>query len=423
MIGVIKNFEYSKVSSFANKLLILLIICFAFFISFHPTIDKKIIANMSYIWLLSLNFKNLIYYIKNNKIFLFLIILFIYITVTIVITPVNALHNYSDFCRYFLLPILIIATTIKKEHIKYIVSAFLFGMFINELISYGIYFELINGSFLGFKITGNSYNPIPFVASHMEYTLLLSFTIIASLFTLTITKNRFLQILLCLFTITMSINLFLTTGRTGQFTLLTTIVCLLIIYFRHNIEYIILGFITLIIVFVLAFNFSSNTNTRLKQGFFDIVKVIEDKNYNTSFGVRLTSYVLLPDIIKSEQFSILYGFGYSNVDDKVQEIQIKEIGEFMEVHEGHLHNTYITIFAATGFIGIILFLIFWYYLFALKIEDRYVNYIRYSYFFVVSFGGICENMFRQREIMLFSAVFIAIIICITTKNNKVRINE
>jgi len=423
MIETIKNFEYLKVSNFANKLLILLIICFAFFSSFQPSVGKNIAIIMLCIWLLSLNFQNIFYYFKNNKIFLFIIVFFIWITLTVLITSTSSCANYNNFIKYFLLPILIIVTTIKKEHIKYIIGAFLFGIFINQLISYGIYFEFIRDSFLGFKITGNSSNPVPFLTSYIEYSTFLSFTIIVSLLTLTFAKNRFLKVGLSLFIIIMVINLFLTPGRTGQFTLVTTLLLILIIYYRHNIKYIILGVITLSIVFTLAFNFSSNTNQRLKKGFSDITKIIEDKDYNTSFGIRITSYILISDIIKSEKFSILYGFGYCELYNEVCDVQTNKIGEWMREQMGHLHNTYFTVFAGTGFIGIVLFLIFWYYLFALKIEDTYIHYIRYIYFFTVSFSGISSELFWQKDIMLLSAVFIPIIIYATTKNNKERISE
>ncbi|QKF72663.1 O-antigen ligase family protein [Aliarcobacter faecis] len=423
MIINIKNIEYSKISSFADKLLILFILCFSFFVSFHPVVGKYLVNNMFYIWLISLNFKNIFFYLKNNKIFLFIIIFFLWITFTVIIIPTTNYYNYDNFIKYFLLPILIIITTIKKEHIKYIISAFLAGMFINELISYGIYFELIQNSFLGFNIVGNKFNPVPFLTSHIEYTLFLSFTIIVSLFSIFTINSKFLKVLLSLFITTMTINLFITTGRTGQFTLLMTIIFLIIIYFRHNIKYIMLSFVTIFSVFILAFNFSSNTNTRLQQGYSDIIKLIENKDYNTSFGIRLTSYIIIPDIIKDERFNLFYGMGYCEKDRIIQDIQIKKIGTFMEGTFGHLHNTYIALLAGTGFVGIIIFLILWYYLFTLKIEDGYINYIRYSFFFVISFGGISSELFWQKEVMLLSAIFISIIIYTTTNNKKEKINE
>ena len=407
--------SFNKISYFSDKILIICIFCFSFFVSFNPSIGKTLINNMFYLWLLSLNFKNIAYYIKNNKIFLWIIILFAWISFTVIITDSINYYNYNNFIKYFLLPILIIVTTIKKEYIKYIISVFILGLFINELISYGIYFGFIKSSFLGFKIVGNELNPVPFLTSHIEYTTFLSFGIIVSLFSFFKVQNRYLKLILLIFVITMTTNMFLTIGRTGQFTLLGALIFLTIIYFRNNIKHILGSLFIITVVFVLFFNFSSNTNKRLKQGYNDIVKVLVDKNYNTSWGIRLTSYIIIPEVIKNKNFNIFYGTGYCKVEEVVQDIQIDKVGKFMEIQYGHLHNTYITIFVGLGIVGFVIFIMFWYYLFSLKITDKYLNFIRYSFLFVLFLGGFSSHLFWQRDVMLLSAIFISIIIYTSTK--------
>lgn len=407
--------SFNKISYFSDKILIICIFCFSFFVSFNPSIGKTLINNMFYLWLLSLNFKHIGYYIKNNKIFLCIIILFAWISFTVLITDSTNYYNYNNFIKYFLLPILIIVTTIKKEYIKYIISVFILGLFINELISYGIYFGFIKSSFLGFKIVGNELNPVPFLTSHIEYTTFLSFGIIVSLFSFFKVQNRYLKLILLIFVITMTTNMFLTIGRTGQFTLLGTLIFLIIIYFKNNIKHILGSLFIITVVFVLFFNFSSNTNKRLKQGYNDIVKVLVDKNYNTSWGIRLTSYIIIPEVIKNKNFNIFYGTGYCKVEEVVQDIQIDKVGKFMEIQYGHLHNTYITIFVGLGIVGFVIFIMFWYYLFSLKITDKYLNFIRYSFLFVLFLGGFSSHLFWQRDVMLLSAIFISIIIYTSTK--------
>ncbi|QEZ88614.1 O-antigen ligase family protein [Aliarcobacter cibarius] len=417
-------FKYEKFRNFFQIILFFLILLFCFFVSFSPSVGKILVNNMFYIWILTLNFRNIFYYLKNNKIFLFIIIFFMLIAFSTFITPTTTYYNYDNFIKYFLLPILIITTSIKTEYIKYFITAFLGGMFVNELISYGIYFEFIKDNFLGFSIYGNKYNPVPFLTSHIEYTQFLSLSIVMSLFTIFKVKHNILKVVLVIFLITMITNLFLTTGRTGQFTLLMTSLFLLIVYFKNNIKYILYGLITLVFIFVLAFNFSTNTNKRLKQGYTDIENFINKKNYNTSLGIRMTSYLIIPDIIKNENFNLLYGFGYCAVDNIIQEIHIEKFGDektFAKTY-GHLHNTYISIFAGLGLIGLSLFFIIWYYLFKLKIEDDYLNYIRYTFLLVITFGGFSSELFWQREIMLLSAMFISIIIYVSSKNNKEQIN-
>lgn len=424
MILTLKT-NYQIVRNFAQLTLVIAIVLFSFFVSFDPSIGKNFVNNMFYIWILSLNFMSFMSFIKNNRIFLLIIIFFLWITFTVIITSTINYYNYDTFIKYFLLPILIIVTTIKKEHIKYIVSAFLLGMFINEIISYGIYFEVIQSKFFGFNIVGSKSNPVPFLTSHIEYTQFLSLAIVISVFTFFNTKNIFFKIILAIFFITMTTNLFLTTGRTGQFTLLMTLIFLIIIYFRNNIKYIFLGFLSIVVIFILAFNLSSNTNHRLKSAYNDLAKVITENNYESSWGVRLSSYIIIPKIIENENFNIFYGMGYCEVDNIIQKIHINEFGEdniFARTF-GHLHNTYITIFAGTGIIGITIFFIIWYHLFMVKIYDKYLNYLRYSFLFVVTFGGFSSNLFWQREVMLLSAIFISIIIVLSRDYSKEKKDE
>lgn len=416
----IKKINYTGVKYFLENVLIIGIILFAFFVSFDSGIGRKLINNLFYIWILTLNFKKIYCYIKTNKIFLLVLSFAIWILFSELMNLNTDYHDSDLFFKYFLLPILITCTSIRKEHIKYIISAFLLGMFINEIISYGIYFEFIKSQIFGFDIVGSKYNPVPFLPSHMEYTLFLSLAIIISLFSFFNTYNKIIRIVLLIFILTMTTNLFLTTGRTGQFTLLGTCSVLIIIYFRYNYKYIILSFLSVMFIFYMGFLFSDNVNTRLKEGYGDIIKVIQDKNYNTSLGVRMSSYIIIPKIIEDKNFNILYGTGYSNVNDVVHKIHLKEFGDnsIFKVQEGHLHNSYITIFAGTGAIGFILLILIFYNILKIKIKDIYINYIRYSFVIIIFLGGFTENMFRQKEVMMLSAIFISIVIYVTTNNDK-----
>lgn len=409
--------EYDRIREFSKNVLIFCIILLAFFVSFNHGISKIIINNMFYIWLFTLNFKNLKYLIFNSRVFLIFLIFISWVYFTCLVT-MNLQMSPENLFKYFALPMIIIVTSIKTNHIKYILSSFLVGMFINELISYGIYFEIIKSQFLGLNITGNKNNPIPFITSHMEYTLFLSLAIVLSIFTFFKIKNNFIRIILVLFLITMITNLFLTTGRTGQFTLLMASLFLLVIYFRNKIKYICYGLVLIAITFSLAFNFSLNTNSRIKDGFSDIKKAIDENYYDTSLGIRLTSYLIIPNIIKDEKFNMFYGFGYNEVDKVIQKIQIEKIGKFMNVQLGHLHNTYITTFAGMGIVGLFLLILLFYNIFKVNIEDNYINYIRYSFLLIILFGGFTENMFRQREVMILSAIFISIIIVVSLEQKK-----
>lgn len=409
---IINKDKFLKIQEFAKKFLLLGIILFALMVSFNPNVGKKIINNLFYIWILTLNFRYIIDYLKNNRIFSILIIFSIWILFTCYVNSSSSYYLFDVYIKHLLLPVIIIVTTIKIEHLKYIISAFLMGMFINEMISYGMYFDIFQSKFLGFDLVGNKNNPVPFLSSHMEYTLFLSLAIVISIFSFFNIQNKYLKVVLAFFIITMTTNMFLTTGKTGQFTLLLSLCLLIIIYFRHSYKYIISSFVLLIMTFIIAFSFSDNTNQRIKEGYKEIEQVLKNNDHESSFGVRLSSYSLIPEIIKHDKFNVFYGIGYCELNDTIHEIHMKEFGEesIFKIQEGHLHNSYITIFAGTGFVGLILFLLLWYFLFRTKINDRYLNFIRYTSLFVLFFGGFTENMFRQREVLMLASIFISIII-------------
>ncbi len=405
------NLFILKLKILFEKLLILTIFILPFSIAFDISINNLILKIMLFLWLFTIDFKNLKYTIKNSKILITILLFIIWIFLSCVfIFYINS--KFEMILKYFLLPILVISTTIKKEQIKYIITAYMLGMFINEIVSYGIYFEFIKNNFLGFDIVGNKSNPIPFITSHMEYTLFLSLSILISIFSFFRIEHKLIKLMLAIFIITMTINIFLTTGRTGQFTLLITLIILLIIYFRHSYKKIFFGFSIVLITYTIAFLFSENVNKRFTEGYLNIVNVIEKNDYNTSWGVRLSSYVIIPKIIEHEEFNLFYGTGLSRLDNVIYQIHLTKFGKesIFKYQNGHLHNSYITIFAGTGIIGLILFILIWFYIFKIKIEDNYLNYIRYSFLFIFFFGGFSDNLYRQKEVMILFAIFISIII-------------
>ena len=107
--------KYEKFRNLLQIVLFFLILLFCFFVSFNPSIGKTLINNMFYVWLLTLNFKNIFYYLKSNKIFLLIVVFFVWISFSTFITPTTNYYNYDNFVKYFLLPILIISTSIKTE--------------------------------------------------------------------------------------------------------------------------------------------------------------------------------------------------------------------------------------------------------------------------------------------------------------------
>jgi len=402
--------EY-KIHIFFEKLLMLSIFLFIFSIPFNPQISKTIINQMFYFWIFSLQFQYFVIFFKNKLLLILSIfILLIYLSYLWSEPPLFNVNYISMSVKFWFFPTVILTTSMKQKYLKYYISTFLLAMFINELISYAIYFEYIKESILGFTITGNAYDPVPFQTSHMEYSVYISFTIFILLYSLFYRKFDLKSIVYTLFLITMISNLFLSAGRSGQFTFIIVSFVLIAIYFHNKIKLIAGSFFILIFILTLAYNTSDTFKARIYNAENDIKKALFTKNYNTSFGIRISSYILIPEIIKITP--PLFGVGFNDTNKVIHNLHMQKFKEFSEFshQQGHLHNTYITIYAALGIIGITILFYIFYLILTLKLNSHFINYLKYVFIFTIFFAGFTENLFREKEIMLLFSTFLSIIV-------------
>ncbi|MDC3375297.1 O-antigen ligase domain-containing protein, partial [bacterium] len=113
---------------------------------------------------------------------------------------------------YFLLLLPILFNIVKKSYINYYIGAFLLAIALTEIISYGVWFEIIPPI-----KNASAENPTPFM-SHISYNPILCFSIYIVLHKLFFNKNKnnLLFYLLIFFSMLMIINMFITAGRAGQ---------------------------------------------------------------------------------------------------------------------------------------------------------------------------------------------------------------
>jgi len=405
-------YKEHKIDLFFTHLLTLSIFLFIFSLPFNHILSKNILNQMFYFWVFSLQFVKIIEYFKTNTIFqlLSLFMLFIWISYLWSDPPLYYMNYINTSFKFWFLPLMILLTSMKKEYLIHYINLFIFAMFINEIVSYGLFFGYFEDTLLGFKLTGSSYDPVPFQPSHMEYSVYISFTIFLLLYALFHQKWNLKSFIYIFFALTMISNLFLSAGRSGQFTFLVTSVLLIFIYLKNSLKYIFISITFLVVTFISAYNLSSTFHTRVDAGVNDISKVFTSKNYGSSFGVRLSSYALLPEIFDTTP--LLYGVGFNDTNRVIHKMHMGNFSQFptFSHQEGHLHNTYITLYSALGLSGLALFLYILYLLLRLYFLNNYFNYLKYIFLFNIFFAGFTENFFREREIMLLFATFVAILL-------------
>ena len=321
------------------------------------------------LWIIEGDFQRKYEQIKSSKLLL-AILFFLFFSILSIIWTENLIVGIKSLrLEMYLLTLFVIATSIKKEQIHSIITAFLLGMFVSEVIAYGVFFE-----FWTFK-NATVQNPSPFMF-HIDYSVFMAFTsllllnrIFANHYEL---KEKFIYLF---FFLTVTGNLFLAIGRTGQVAFIVGVFVMSIIHFRITIKSILISTLLLFSIFTAAYNVSDSFKMRAHSGLSDIQK-ISDMNLNSSWGIRVAYYITTFDIFKNNPI-IGVGFG----DFKDQTALILETQEYPYLNNNskefmkkiHPHNQYLLILLQMGVIGLIIFIYMMYQVFRLKITNPEVK--------------------------------------------------
>lgn len=274
----------------------------------------------------------------------------------------DGLKQIRLYGYWIIIPIL--AINLKREWLPTIITAFLLGMFVSEVIAYGIYFE-----WWTFKDRTPQY-PAPFM-SHIHYSIFLATTtilLLSRLFSDRYTWRSKLPMLLFFFTSTG--NLMISTGRTGQVAFLVAIAVAIIIHFRLTLKSLIVYIALSTFLFIGAYTTIDLFKKRCDQGVEDI-KAFQADNYNTSWGLRAAFWIITYDILQEHP---LIGAGIGDYRLASREALATNPHNFdQEVvnwcSDTHFHNQYLMILVQTGLLGFGLMLWLLIESFHLKIND------------------------------------------------------
>ena len=408
---------------FLDKILIYSIPLLVFFIPLSRSLSLKVIDVIIPIWILSFRYKEFIHIAKTNKIFQAVLLLTIIIFLSYLWSSYDAsthVHRrYSDiskyfnyYFKYFLFPLILISTKLKKENIPLILNIFLFAMFINELISYGIVFELWSTPY------GTPSDPVPFQSNHITYSAFVGFTILISIYKFFHIKNKNLKIFYLIFLTTMSINLFMSAGRTGQFSLFITSILLIIIYFRKDMKSIFLSLFLLLSIFITAYSYMDTFKKRVDQAVNNVKSIQNKEQKETSFGTRILAIDTIPYLMNTN--NILFGVGMGDKITYISKTLSKDYPYKLHNfnHFGALHSSHVEMLVSNGLVGLALYLSIFYFLFFIKIKDKFIKYLAMITSIYMLCYGMVMDIFYLKEPMLLFALFIAVAIVQYTSEQK-----
>ena len=363
------------------------------------------------VWLLEGEFKRKYLLLSNSKVIVALSLFILYNVISFFWSDniVNAFEYVKKY--WYFLPMLIIFTSIKKEFIDKTLSVFILGMFMSEIIAYGVFFELWEFN----KATPQ--NPTPFM-HHIEYSIFLAFTALILLGRIFREEAIKYKVIYGLFFMTITGNLFLTAGRTGQLAFIVGLFVLAMTSFKNKIKAFFIFIILSVGLLTIAFTFSSTFHDRIVTAKSSLVNVVEQEDYCTSWGSRIGAWMVSQDIIRENP---IVGIG---IDDNMQVfyrlIEEKYPAMVCSGHTlVHMHNQYLQILTQTGLLGLVLFLSVFYMLGKLELKAYEYRQMKYIYLSVTLFAFISEVLLHRQFGMALFALIIGLLLAQNRVENEI----
>ncbi|MBD3809453.1 MAG: O-antigen ligase family protein [Sulfuricurvum sp.] len=331
-----------------------IIIAFAFFIPLSIAAYTFFAAVLLILWIIEGGWRNKWSIIQSNPFFRAIALFYMFLSLTLLWSD-DLIQGFEHLRKYYpLLFIPILYTSLDRRYIPQIVRAFLSAMIISEILSYLIFFDLMP---FQYKPSWSSTDPSPFM-NHTSYSVFLIFTIFLMLTQLlSQEKNRLQTVLYTFFILTMTINLFINSGRTGQFSLLVALMVFFITYGRLSlIKTLLSTTVITLFIFSIAYNLSPNFHKRSQETIQTFHYLLtQNKPLSDSTGFRFMMWHTAGIIISENPIA---GVGVG--DDRIAYHKVLEttLPQYKKEIEGFsdYHNTFIQIAIYSGMIGLILFL-------------------------------------------------------------------
>jgi len=252
---------------------------------------------------------------------------------------------------YFLLLFPIFYTIVDKKYTQYYVTAFLAAIFLTEIVSYLVWFEVI-GEFKN----AQTHDPTPFM-SHVSYNPILAFAIYLVLHEIFFNKelSKFKFFWFSFFALTMTFNMFITVGRAGQVMFFAMLAILIFqIFGNERLKSLLLIAILIPGIFFTAYKTSPDFQDRVDIVIIEILQLSDD--FPTSIAKRIYFNKNSFEVIKQNPI-----IGVGTGDFPTEYKKINEINTPKMPNTTNPHNMYTLITMQLGLIGLVSMLSIFYY--------------------------------------------------------------
>jgi len=329
-----------------------LLIMLAFLLPLTVFGANLIVVLIVTLWLLSGSYKSKFNEIFKNRMLIASILFFALHVIGLLWTEdlrwgLHIVHKMW----YFLLLLPVLFTLTKRRYIKHYIFSFLLAIFITEVASYLVWFEVVEP----FK-NATVRNPTPFM-SHVSYNPIIAFACYLVLHEIFFNQKlkKIELFAYSFFAISMSFNMFITAGRAGQ---VMYFVMLSILIFQYFYSQKIKAIVLIIIVCGGLFFTAYETSPTFKYRIESTINAVESYQINkgTSLGQRFTFASNSFEIIKEHP---IIGVGTGDFPLEYKKINLKNSPDLPS--PSNPHNMYILVVTQLGAIGLISFLSIFYY--------------------------------------------------------------
>ncbi len=366
------------------------------------------------VWLFEANFRKKFSEIKEIKLF-WALFAFLSFSVLAVLWSSDTLYALDYIKKYWhFLVMVVIYTSLQEKYIKHVFTAFLLGMLISEIVSYGIFFEIWT------KEGVSSHDPSPFL-DHTSYSVFLAFTAFILIYKIILTQSLSWKFFYILYFLTAISNMFINGGRTGQ---VIFFVGLVFIGFSHIKNKIKASFTIIILILtfgITAYNFSPTFESRFDYTVDDLQKMVTQKDFTGSLSARIGLWK-----IGTENFlqSPILGVGIGDEAQYSQEDLLKYKLDYFVSSNGTFyyvdyHNAFVQYLVQLGIVGFILFLIIFYYLSRLKIDSQPYHDLLKLFIILYILWSMVGLSFHINSSMVFFSLFGAIFLKIFSFESKI----
>ncbi len=379
-----------------------LILLYAFLLSFPVALKTPVLVAMILLWLSNFS-EQRVSPREIKRIFISLILLallFLFSSFYSDASLLNILIYIKKF--WYFLPIFIIYGYLKEEYLPYAITLFLLGMFVSEILSYGVLF-----SFWKIRFSSPS-NPSVFL-HHIQYSIFLSLTSIILFFRGLSQKKVSSRLIYFIFFTTVTLNLFVNVGRTGYITFLAGMILSIFFIYKPKPKMIIVGFLAIFAIIFLAYTISPNFKTRVYSGISDVKKLDKNNFYDTSIGARVALLITAKEIFLKNP---IFGVGVADHLNKKDQFALSVGNDRFRflTKIAHFHNSFLEILTQLGLVGLFVFIYILYSIATIKIEDKSFRAIKISLITIFVLGSFTDRLFHLNSTMSLFAFMTALVL-------------